>query len=82
MSKLDPIEQIIATALDARGIAYTMDGQGDTKGLDFRLLASDVYIECKQFHTPRTCEQTSRVENVIVVQGRRAAELFAALLAT
>lgn len=76
----DPIEKIVAAALDARGIAYTADGQGETHGLDFRLDGIDVYIECKQFHTPRTAEQMSRVSDVIVIQGRRAAELFADML--
>ena len=77
---MDPIEKIVADALDARGIEYVIDGKGETRGLDFRLQASDVYIECKAYHTPRTSEQMSRVENVIVVQGKRAAETFAAML--
>lgn len=77
---MDPIEKIVADALDARGIAYTVDGKGETHGLDFRLEGIDVYVECKQFHTPRTSEQMSRVSDVIVIQGRRAAETFAEML--
>jgi len=77
---VDPIEQIVADALDARGIAYTSDGKGQTHGLDFRLDGIDVYVECKQFHTPRIADQTSRVSDVIVIQGRRAAEMFAEML--
>lgn len=77
---MDPIEKIVADALDARGIAYTTDGNGETHGLDFRLDGIDVYVECKQFHTPRTSEQMSRVSDVIVIQGRRAAEMFAEML--
>lgn len=77
----DPIERIVADALDRRGVAYTIDGCGDTKGLDFRLLGTDVHVECKQFHTERAAEQMARAENIIVIQGRQAAEMFAAMLA-
>lgn len=76
----DPIEQIVAAALEKRGIAYTVDGDGDTKGLDFLLDGTGVYLECKQFHTARTSEQMSRVSDVIVIQGRQAALMFARML--
>jgi len=76
----DPIEKIVADALYSRGVEYVIDGTGETCGLDFRLVATDVYIECKAYHTPRTSEQMARVENIIVIQGKRAAETFAALL--
>jgi len=79
---VDPIEKIIADALDGASVAYTYtrDGEGDNSGLDFRLTGVDVYIECKQFHTARAGEQMSRVENIICIQGRRAAEVFAAMI--
>lgn len=77
---MDPIERIIADALDARGITYLRDGTADTNGLDFQLCASGIYIECKAYHTDRTSEQMSRVENVIVIQGRHAAETFAKMI--
>jgi len=79
----DPIENIVAAALSGRGVAFVRDGNDsgiDTKGLDFRLMGVDVYIECKQFHTQRTTEQMSRVDNVIAIQGRAAAEMFAEML--
>jgi hypothetical protein len=50
----DPVEQIIADALDAVGIEYRR-GFG---GLDFHLTASDVWIECKRFHSPRIAVQS------------------------
>ena len=77
----DPLEKLVADALDAIPVAYTVDGEGDTKGLDFYLMGVNVYIECKQFHTPRVAEQMARVENVIVIQGKQAAEMFAAMVA-
>lgn len=83
MEPTDPIERIVAAALYARGIAFARDGDKsgvDTKGLDFRIMGVDVYIECKQFHTPRTTEQMSRVDNVIAIQGRAAAKMFAEML--
>lgn len=73
----DPIEGIVADALDARGFEYICDGEGDTRALDFYLPLLDLYIEVKQFHTDRVAEQMSRVSNVIVIQGAGAALAFA-----
>lgn len=50
-------------------------------GLDFFLPGLDVYVEVKQFHSPRISEQMSRKPNVIVIQGMGAMEAFATLLA-
>ena len=76
----DPIEAIIATALDARGIEYAHDGSGETNGLDFWLPTLGTYIECKAYHSPRIAEQMTRTPNIIVVQGIAAAHAFAALI--
>jgi hypothetical protein len=76
----DPIERIIADALDARGLEYICDGEGDTNGLDFFLCDFGVHIEVKQFHTDRVAEQMRRVHNVIVIQGETAALAFAGLI--
>ena len=75
----DPIEAIVFDALTRAGIPFVMGRQA--KGLDFLMTESDVYIECKQFHTPRTAEQMARVGNVIVIQGRGAATAFARMIA-
>ena len=77
---MDPVEQIVSDALDKAGIAYLIDGKGDTCGLDFLLCGLDTFIECKRFHTERTSEQMARVENVIVIQGIQAAHVFAELI--
>ena len=81
----DPIERMIAEALEASGIEFKRNPENH---LDFELprhpLFSDsvtpVYIECKQFYSDRIAEQCSRAENVIVIQGAEAAKLFASLL--
>lgn len=77
---MDPMEQIIADALDAVGASYTIDfGGGNPSGLDFRL-SSGVEIEVKRFHSPRINEQTSRSSNVIVAQGEDAVRFLAFLI--
>ena len=76
----DPIEKIIATALDARGVDYVHDGSGSTNGLDFWLPTLGTYIECKAYHSPRIAEQMTRAPDIIVVQGIVAAHAFAALI--
>ncbi len=68
----DPIERIIADGLDRAGISYVCPS-----GLDFYLPSHGIHIEAKQFSTPRTEKQMSREGNVIVVQGRQAASIFA-----
>ena len=78
----DPIEGIVGSALSVRGVRYVCDGDGDTKALDFYLPDFGVYIEVKQFHTERVSEQMTRDPNIIVIQGRAAAEAFASLITT
>ena len=78
---MDPMEQIIADALDDVGVAYATDfGGGNPSGLDFRLTGNGVEIEVKRFHTDRIAEQMSRAENVIAIQGEAAVRFFADLL--
>lgn len=72
----DPMERIIADALDAANIRYKT-GHGGHAPLDFYLIDFDVHIEVKQFHSNRIAEQMSRAPNVIAIQGRAAAEWFA-----
>ena len=77
---MDPLEQIIADALDQVGASYTTDmGGGNPSNLDFRL-ASGIEIEVKRFHTPRVAEQMSRSPNVIVAQGEEAVRFLAVLI--
>ena len=77
---MDPMEKLIADALDVVGASYTTDmGGGNPSNLDFRL-ASGIEIEVKRFHTPRIGEQMSRAENVIVAQGEHAVRFLAFLI--
>lgn len=75
----DPMENIIASALDRAGIRYFTENKNHAK-LDFYLPDHDLYIEAKQFHSERTSRQTAQIPNVIVIQGVKAAEWFAATL--
>jgi len=76
----DPIELIIASALDVADVSYDHETSGKTNGLDFYIEEFDTYIECKQFHTPRISDQMKRADNIIAIQGRKAAIAFAQLL--
>lgn len=75
----DPMERMIADALDVAENVYSTDSDNPAH-LDFYLPVSDVHIEVKQFHSPRIAEQMSRAENVIVAQGEKAVALLAALI--
>lgn len=70
----DPVEEEIEMALELAGIKYE---RHHPSNLDFYLPAEGIFIECKQFHTPRAIEQMSREQNVILVQGRTAARFLA-----
>lgn len=74
---MDPMEKIIREALSDADIRFVCDGEGETKKLDFYLPDDDLYIEVKRFHSDRIGEQMSRAENVIAIQGMKAAEFFA-----
>lgn len=81
----NPLERLLQDALNAASIKYIKDGtkgqHGATKHLDFYLPDHDVYIEVCAYHTPRKVEQTSRADNVILLQGKEAVELFSRMIA-
>jgi hypothetical protein len=74
---IDPIEKIVADALTAAGVAFTVGFHGP----DFYLTEQNIFIECKQFYSPRIAKQIADIPDVIVIQGRQAALTFAALIA-
>ena len=79
----DPIETIIAEALCKAGISYLHETDmkaEDSLGLDFYLPELNVYIEVKQFHSDRIARQMARAPNVIAIQGRQSAHVFADLI--
>lgn len=73
------MERLIEHALIAVDEPYKVERHNDA-GLDFYLSKRDIYIEVKQFHSPRISEQMSRAPNVIVAQGRPAVQMLAQLL--
>jgi hypothetical protein len=77
----DPIERIIADALDSVGIVYSHES--DRPGsipLDFYLPAYDLWIECKAYHAERIAGQMAKARDVIAIQGIGAARAFAAMI--
>ena len=74
-----PMESVIGNALIAGDYEF-LDGSQTPEGLDFYLVKEDVFIEVKQFYSERIHEQISRSKNVIVIQGVKAAKLFAEFL--
>lgn len=83
---MNPLETTVYKALQSVGANVKVDGtpgeHGATKFLDFMLPDEDVYIEVCAYHTPRKVEQMSRAENIILIQGKKAVEYFAALFKT
>lgn len=76
----DPMEALIAAALDDAQIPYvTGEGGVNPSGLDF-LLDNGIEIEVKRMHSPRIAEQMTRADNMIVAQGKDAVEYLAHLI--
>ena len=69
----DPIEKIIADALDGAGIKYRHDDP-----LDFE--CAGFAIEVKQFYSARALRQLDGRSDVILIQGRGAAKAFASMI--
>lgn len=79
MTKGDPMESMIRSALTDAGVRFVEDEDNPT-ALDFYLPEADLHIEVKQFHTDRIAEQMSRAPNVIAVQGGVAVAWLAYLI--
>ena len=69
----DPIEEIVKTALVKAGVSFVRDAP-----LDFE--CGGFAVEVTQFYTARKIRQLEGREDVIFIQGRKAAEAFSALL--
>ena len=72
----DPVERILFDGLLSKGIDFIMDGEGDTRNLDFYLKKEQVYIEVTAYSTERKNKQMKRSKNIILIQGRHAARMF------
>lgn len=71
---IDPVESVIAAALDFAGISYTRDAPLDFMCDDFP------DIECKRMYSERAIRQLKGRDNVILVQGLGAACALASLI--
>jgi hypothetical protein len=81
MSVTDPMEALIADALESAGVMFVTDYGGHSPaGLDFFLPEQDVHIEVKRFHSERIAEQMARAPNVIAVQGETAVRWLASIM--
>ena len=78
----DPVEMIVAKALERAGVAYERDKELEPGRytIDFYLPYMGLWIEVCQFYTARKIEQLARLPDVILIQGRVAAEGFARLV--
>lgn len=79
----DPLEVMVEAALSHARVRFKREGEsheGSRIELDFYLPDFDTYIECKAYHTPRTCIMLEKTPRVIVVQSLAAANAFAALI--
>jgi hypothetical protein len=76
----DPMEEIVHQALHDAKVPFVAGDSNNAARLDFYLPVQNLYIEVKQFHSPRIAEQMARSENVIVLQGRPAVEWFAEMI--
>lgn len=81
MHTKDPVELTVAAALISAGIRFVHESETKGQALDFLLPDfGDLFIECKQFATDRTGAQIAPFPNVIVIQGKAAADAFAKML--
>lgn len=72
----DPLEQMVATALDEAGIEYVHESQITGQRHGFLLTKRRIYIEVKRFHTDRVTDQLALADNVILLQGIDAVSVF------
>lgn len=78
----DPVEKMVEETLILIGMPYEREYKvpNSDHRIDFYLPVFNVYIECKQFNTPRTISQMEAVKNIIVIQGMEAAYLFSCMI--
>lgn len=71
----DELEKQIGDALEEAGIDFRRNQR-----LNFYLPDFNVYIEVKKYHSERSSSQLASEENIILVQGKKAVNLFCTLL--
>lgn len=78
----DPIERIIANGLGVAGIPYIHESDDPEvcRGCSFYLTQSGIYLNTQPYPEHHTARNLERVENCILIQGRRAAEAFVSFI--
>lgn len=69
---MDSLEKRVADILDKKGIKYIHESEGENQRLDFFLPDFNIFIEVKQFSTPRSSDQLASQDNVILIQGKKS----------
>lgn len=72
----DFLEKQVGETLNAAGIKFDRTHQR----IDFYLPDQEVYIEVKQYHSDRSAEQLKTQDNIILLQGKKAVNLFCNLV--
>jgi hypothetical protein len=76
----DHLEKKVGDTLESQGILFTHESTVSNQGADFYLPGYDVYIEIKQFYTERVTKQLENKDNIILLQGKDAVDLFCKML--
>jgi hypothetical protein len=76
----DHLENKLAECLSEKGIDFVHESENKSQGLDFYLPKLNVYIEVKQYHTPRIAKQMTYQNEIIVLQGSKAVDAFIKLI--
>lgn len=77
---VDFLERDLGNALTSAGIEFIHESEAKGQELDFFLPDYNIYIEVKQYHSPRIERQMAQHDNVIVLQGRKSVSLLCSLL--
>ena len=82
----DPLEKAMAALLDEAGIPYVRPEivRSDPTTLDFYLPTIDLYVELKQWHSPRLADQIAKVpvaSDVMILIGRNSVDRLKKLIA-
>lgn len=76
----DPLEQRVAEVLEKNNFKFIHESENNGSSLDFHIPLYDVYIEVKKYHSDRISKQLAQKDNVIVLQGKKAVDLFILML--
>ncbi len=81
-----PLEKRFVALLEQHGIGFTRPERDrtDPANLDFYIPAARLYVEVKQFHTPRIAGQLAKVrdnQSIMVLVGPGSVASFEMLLA-